>query len=751
MKKISLILIILLAFNIQAQKGEGGMWMPNTIKQVESDMQKMGMQITAEEIWSTENPSIKDAVVQLGNGCTAEVMSDKGLIFTNHHCGYDAIQKLSSIEHNYLEDGFWANSFEEEMYADGLTVTFIEDMIDVTDKVLYGVTDKMTVEQRQSTIDKNINKIKKGIKTDKFHNIKIKPFFKGNKYYMIKRVTFYDIRLVGTPPASLGKFGGDTDNWMWPRHTIDFSIFRIYADKNNQPADYSENNQPYKPKKFLKINLDDLQEDDFTMVVGFPGRTTEYLTSYAVKQKQDLRDPAHVAVREISLGIMDEKMAKDPAMKLKLASKHASLANYWKFFIGESRGLKKFHAVEAKQAYEKEFMNRINADPELKSKYSHILPELKKLYQKLEPFAVTQDYTSEIFGRNIDLPNIVAIADQLYSTAKTQGGDFYYNFVTPDGKKIKELYKEYLMKNIVKDFDKQTDKEIFAALLDFYLKKVDKKYISPELQQALAGKTPAQLADELYDNSILTDPKSIEELFDKEKFQDFADALTNDPAYKLFNAQQKWTDEKLSKPVNEINAKIDELMREYMKAQMEVFSERPFYPDANFTMRVAYGKVKGYEPRDAVYYLPFSHMYGVLEKYKPGDLEFDLPKDFIRLAEAKDYGKYAAQDGTLIIDFLSTNHITGGNSGSPVINARGEHIGLAFDGVWEGLMEDVYFRPEVSRSITVKDNAVLFTIDKYGHCKHIMDELTIVSHKGEKPVKKDKKKKKKRKKFLGIF
>ena len=743
MKKFNLIILLLIAFQINAQKGEGGMWMPNTIKQVESDMQNMGMKITAEEIWSTQNPSIKDAVVQLGNGCTAEIMSDKGLVFTNHHCGYDAIQKLSTLEHNYLEDGFWANSFDEELYADGLTVTFIEDMIDVTDQVLSGVTDKMTAKQRQSTIDKNIAQIKKETPQDKFHNIKIKPFFKGNKYYMIKRVTFYDIRLVGTPPASLGKFGGDTDNWMWPRHTIDFSIFRIYANENNQPADYSKNNKPYKPKKFLKINLDDLQEDDFTMVVGFPGRTTEYLTSYAVKQKQDLRDPAHVSVREISLGIMDKKMAKDPAMKLKLASKHASLANYWKFFIGESRGLKKFHAVEAKEAYEKEFMNRVNANPEWKSKYSHILPELKKLYQKLEPFAVAQDYTSEIFGRNIDLPTISMIAGMLAEQSKERGDTFY--------KMMKNRYKDYLEKNILKDFDKDTDKEIFAALIDFYIKNVDNKYISPELKEALKYKSAKQLADELYNHSLLVSKEGIEKLFANESAKDYTQMLNNDPAYKLLHAQQKWTDEKLSKPVNEINTRIDQLMSRYMKAQMEVFSDRPFYPDANFTMRVAYGKVKGYEPRDAVYYKPFSHMYGVLEKYVPGDLEFDLPKDFIRLAKAKDYGKYASQDGTLVIDFLSTNHITGGNSGSPVVNARGEHIGLAFDGVWEGLMEDVYFRPEVSRSITVKDNAVLFTIDKYGHCKHIMDELTIVSHKDEKPVKKDKKKKKKRKKFLGIF
>ncbi len=748
MKKISLLFLLFISISVFAQKGEGGMWMPNTIKQVEDDMQNMGLKLTAEDIWSQDQASIKDGVVQLGNGCTAEIMSDKALVFTNHHCGYDAIQKLSTIEHNYLENGFWAKSFEEELPAEGLTITFIDDMVDVTDQILAGVTDQTSAKERQTIVDKNINKLKKSTPQDKFHNIKIKPFFKGNKYFMIKRTTFYDIRLVGTPPASLGKFGGDTDNWMWPRHTIDFSIFRIYANDKNEPAMYSKDNKPYKPKKWFKINLDDLKEDDFTMVVGFPGRTTEYLTSYAVAQKQDLNDPAHVAVREISLGIMDKKMAADPAMKLKLASKHAGLANYWKFFIGESRGLKKFHAVEAKQKYEAEFTKRINANPALKAKYGNVLPQLKELYAQLKPYTVNQVYNSEIFGRNLDLPNIVGIAKQLKDDAKAKGGDMFFNYKTPSGEPVKKLYEKYILDHIMKDYDQQTDKDIFAALVNFYVKNVDKKYVSPELQTALAKQSPKELANSLYDQSMLAGKEGLDKLFGMKTYKEFSESLEKDPAYILMIAQQKWTDEKLSNPINQINTKINDLMSKYMKAQMKVFNDRPFYPDANFTMRVAYGKVKGYEPRDAVFYKPFSHMYGVLEKYKPGDLEFDLPKDLVAMAKAKDYGKYASPDGKLVIDFLSTNHITGGNSGSPVFNARGEHIGLAFDGVWEGLMEDVYFRPEVSRSITVKDNAVLFMIDKYAHSDHIMKELTIVSHKNDP---KPKANKKKRKRFLGIF
>ena len=713
-----LILIISFQFSIFAQTGEGGMWMPNTIKQVESDMQKMGMTLTADEIWDTSKPSIKDAIVQLGNGCTAEVMSDKALLFTNHHCGYDAIQKMSSVEHNYLEDGFWAKSFDEEMPADDLTVTFIDDIIDVTAIVLKGVSDDLKPSERQSAIDKNISALEKATTQDKFHNIRIKPFFKGNKYFMIKRSTFTDIRLVGTPPASLGKFGGDTDNWMWPRHTSDFSIFRVYANENNEPADYSENNKPYTPKYSLKINLNDLKEEDFTMVIGFPGRTTEYLTSYAVEQIQDIADPAKVKVRENTLAVMDKRMANDEALKLKLASKHASLANYWKFWIGESQGLKRFKAVEAKEAFENDFTKKLNENLKLKAKYGNVLPRLKELYAEVKPYVAVQSYASEIFGRNIDLPSIAMISNMLIERSESQGESYY--------KAVKDRYKEYILNNTLKDFDAVTDKEVFAALMDVFTKNVDAKYISKELSNALKNQTASELANDLYSKSILTSKEKIEALFAKKTSKEFAKALKKDPAFKLFNAQQKLIDKEVSNPVNKINEEINVLMGKYLKAQMEVFSDKAFYPDANFTMRVAYGRVKGFEPRDAVFYQPRTHLSGVIAKYIPGDKEFNLPQGVIDLYNAKDYGRYAAKDGTLVTDFLATNHITGGNSGSPILDKDGNHIGLAFDGVWEGVMEDIYYRPEIARSIHVKDNYVLFVIDKFAHCKHIMNELTIV-------------------------
>ena len=523
MKKIYYLVIVfsvLFQVILTAQEGEGGMWMPNTLKQVEKDMQQMGLKISADDIWNNNKPGIKDAIVQLGNGCTAEIMSNKALVFTNHHCGYDAIQKLSTIENNYLDNGYWANSFQEELPAEGLTVTFIDDIIDVTEKVLNGVNLQLKPEERQSIIDKNINQLDKETPQDRFHTIEIKPFFKGNKYFMIKKTTFYDIRLVGTPPASLGKFGGDTDNWQWPRHTADFSVFRVYADANNNPAMYSPENKPYTPKYSLKINLDDLQEEDFTMVIGFPGRTTEYLTSYAVKMKQDLHNPARVAVRERTLAIMDKNMANNETLKLKLASKHASLANYWKFWIGESQGLKKFKAVEAKESFENEFTNRVNKSRKYKIAYGTLLPRLKELYAQLEPYAVVQDYTSEIFNRNTDLPTVVTITNMLVERV-AQNGEGVYG-------QMKDRFKSYLLENVLNNFDAKTDKQIFASLLDLYLQKVDKEFISPELAEALQGKTPQQLAEEIYSQTNLASSKGIEDLFNTSSFEKFKNQLENE-------------------------------------------------------------------------------------------------------------------------------------------------------------------------------------------------------------------------------
>jgi len=378
-------LIFILFISVRPLLAQEGMWMPNFLSQNEEAMQKMGMKMTAEQLYSVNHSGIKDAIAIFGRGCTSEVVSNQGLLFTNHHCGFDAIQSLSSLEANYLDNGFWAKSFAEELPSPGLTATFVDKIIDVTSQVLAGVSDTMSPSERQSLIDKNIAKVQKDAPKEAYQTAKVSSFYKGNQFFLFIQTTYRDVRLVGTPPQSIGKFGADTDNWMWPRHTGDFSIFRIYANENNLPAEYASTNKPYTPKHFLPISLDGVAQDDFTMVMGFPGRTDEYLTSYAVKSKKDARNPAKVEVREAGLAVMDAKMKKDEATRLKYASKYAQIANYWKYWIGESKGLDKFNAVAEKEKYETDFTNRISKDPTLQAKYGNILPRLKELYAEIEP------------------------------------------------------------------------------------------------------------------------------------------------------------------------------------------------------------------------------------------------------------------------------------------------------------------------------------------------------------------------------
>lgn len=729
-------LTFVLIFFVQTIFAQEGMWMPNFLSQNEADMQAMGMKITAEQLYSANHSGIKDAIAIFGRGCTSEVVSPNGLLFTNHHCGYDAIQSLSSLEHNYLDNGFWAKSFAEELHAAGLTVTFVDKIIDVTTQVTEGVNDAMSATERQSVIDKNIKKVQDAAQKEKYQTAKVSSFFKGNQFFLFIQTIYRDVRLVGTPPQSIGKFGSDTDNWMWPRHTGDFAVFRIYADENNLPADYSPNNKPYKPKHFLPISLDGVAEGDFTLVMGFPGRTDEYLTSYAVQSKKDARNPARVEVREAALAVMDAKMRKDEATRLKYASKFANIANYWKYWIGESKGLDRFNVVKEKEKYETEFTKRINAKPELKAKYGDLLPQLKTLYAEIEPLGVLIDYNSEIFNRNVEMTSIASLLNQLVDV-HTNNGEAAYN-------QVKTRYSDFIA-DIYKDFDAGVDEEVFGVLLDLYTKKIEKKYVSELIQNGMKGKSGKEFAKDIYANSALKDGNKVIALIEGD-FKNLKATLDNDQMYQLMASQKKLIDENVNKTFAAKDAEIQNLMRLYMEAQMKVFTEKKFYPDANSTLRVSYGKVNGYKPRDGVYYTPFTYLDGVMEKYKPGDYEFDVPQKLIDLYNTKDYGQYGV-DGKMPVCYLATNHITGGNSGSPVLDAYGNLTGLAFDGVWEGTMADVYYTPETCMSIMVDVRYVLFVIEKLGGAKNIIDELTIVHPKksGKKEVKSNKKGKKSKK------
>ena len=710
-----------LLFIFQFTFAQEGMWMPNQLSQNEADMQDMGMQMSIEDIYKFQDPSIKDAIAIFGRGCTSEVVSPNGLLFTNHHCGFDAIQSLSTMEHNYLRDGFWAKSFAEELPAEGVYATFINSITDVTEQVLAGVDQNMGMLDRQSFVEKNRQKVQKEAVKEAYQTAEVRSFYKGNQFFLIISTVYKDVRLVGTPPQSIGKFGSDTDNWMWPRHTGDFSIFRVYAGENNLPAEYSKDNKPYKPKHFLPISIDGIEENDFTLVYGFPYNTDEYLTSFAVKTKMDVTNPARVTVREAALAVLDKEMRKDEATRLKYASKYAGIANYWKFAIGESKGLRKFNAVAEKEKYEAEFTKRINQDPALKAKYKDVLPKLKKLYAATEEQQLLRLYNSETFGRNTQVPMVAGIVSQLMDMYDNNGEEMYNQY--------KGRYADYILGQY-KDFDAALDQEVFATLIGIYVKNIEAKYVSDPILDGLKNTSAHDFAAQVYASSILTDGKRITDLINGD-YKTLKKALKKDQAYQVANAQRKLIDEKISTPFNKLNTEIQEQMRLYMQGQMDVFKEKKFYPDANASLRVAYGKVRGYNPKDAVRYTPQTYLSGVMEKYKPGDYEFDVPQKLIDLYEAKDYGQYA-EDGKMPVCYLATNHITGGNSGSPVLDAHGNLIGLAFDGVWEGTMEDIFYKPEVCMSIMVDARYVLFIIEKFGGATNLIDELKIVHPKKNK-------------------
>ncbi len=712
---------ILLLFVLSFSFAQEGMWMPNQLSQNEADMQDMGMQMSIEDIYKFQDPSIKDAIAIFGRGCTSEVVSPNGLLFTNHHCGFDAIQSLSTMEHNYLRDGFWSKSFAEELPAEGVYATFINSITDVTEQVLAGVDQNMGMQNRQAFVEKNRQKVQKEAVKEAYQTAEVKSFYKGNQFFLIITTVYKDVRLVATPPQSIGKFGSDTDNWMWPRHTGDFSIFRVYAGEDNLPAEYSKDNKPYKPKHFLPISIDGIEENDFTLVYGFPYNTDEYLTSFAVKTKMDVTNPARVTVREAALAVLDKEMRKDEATRLKYASKYAGIANYWKFAIGESKGLRKFNAVAEKEKYEAEFTKRINQDPVLKAKYKDVLPKLKKLYAATEEQQLLRLYNSETFGRNTQVPMVAGIVSQLMDLYENNGEEMYNQY--------KGRFADYI-KGQYKDFDAALDQEVFATLIEIYVKNIDAKYVSAPILDGLKNQSAHDFAAQVYASSILTDGKKITDLINGD-YKTLKKALKKDQAYQVANAQRKLIDEKISTPFNKLNTEIQEQMRLYMQGQMDVFKEKKFYPDANASLRVAYGKVRGYNPKDAVRYTPQTYLSGVMEKYKPGDYEFDVPQKLIDLYEAKDYGQYG-ENGRMPVCYLATNHITGGNSGSPVLDAHGNLIGLAFDGVWEGTMEDIFYKPEVCMSIMVDARYVLFIIEKFGGATNLIDELKIVHPKTNK-------------------
>ncbi len=712
------LLIVCISFIARVGFAGEGMWLPLFLKSLnEAEMQEMGMKLTAEDIYSVNQGSLKDAIVHFGGFCTAELISDQGLLLTNHHCGYSNIQSHTTLENNYLKDGFWAQNHGEELPNPGLFATFIVRIDDITDKILEGVTDGMTEKERQSTIDKNIDALKKLTDLKSYEDYVIKPFFKGNQYFAFLTMTYNDVRLVGAPPESIGKFGSDTDNWVWPRHTGDFSLFRIYAGPDNLPAEYAEDNVPYKPKHFLPISLDGVTQDDFTMVFGFPGRTNEYLPSFAIEQLVDVLNPSKIAIREAALKIVDVEMRADPAVKIQYASKYARIANYWKKWIGESLGLKKTGGVQKKKDLEAEFMARVNKNKAWKAEYGGLLNEFQLLYAAIEPYALTHDYYNEVVGRNIEIMRIAGYMRRLVE-AYHENGETGYN-----------AYKERLnntLDNFYKNYRPDIDQKVFAALMEMYVSNA-KLGVADIVKQEifmLGTKDYNALAKHKFANSAIPYQQKLNKILEASP-EEAVKQLKSDPLFQFSSSLADVYNNKVATKYSEINASLSTLQRKYMAALMEVFPEKRFYPDANSTMRVTYGKVAGYTPRDAVTYTPVTYLDGVIEKYVPGDYEFDVPERLIDLYNEKDYGQYA-DDGKMPVCFIGSNHSTGGNSGSPAIDAHGNLIGLNFDRVWEGTMSDYNYDASICRNIMVDVRFVLFIIDKYAGATHLIEEMKLV-------------------------
>jgi hypothetical protein len=711
------LLLLFVAFQMQAQ--QGGMWIPSMLKGMnESEMKSLGMKMSAQDIYDVNQSSLKDAIIHFNGGCTSEIISPKGLLLTNHHCGYGEIQKHSSVENDYLQDGFWAKDLASELPNPGMVATLIVSIHDVTTAVLEGVMQLPSEAEKQKRIQENIARVQATFPKEKWQDNRIRVFYEGNQYILFVTETFKDVRLVGAPPSSIGKFGSDTDNWVWPRHTGDFAMFRIYAGKDNKPADYSKDNVPYTPKHFLPISLDGVAEGDFTMVFGFPGRTQEYLPAVAVEQIVNSLNPAKIAIRDAALKVQDGFMRKDQAIKIQYASKYASVANYWKKWIGESQGLKKSNAVQIKKDFEKEFQNRVTKSGK-SAEYGSLLANFEKNYQAIDQYALARDYFVETVLRNTELLSVGFRLYQLEQVFKARGEQAFTDRKNNTVKDLEGFYK---------DFNAKVDEKVFEQLMALYTKN------SPLLPADIKALDIKKTTALVYGKSKLTSYKGAQELL-KGDIKTVFKNLNKDAGYQLVKKLADNFYNTISPKYDEINLEIAALQRTYMKAQLELFPDGRYFPDANSTLRVTYGQVKGYSPSDAVYYEPVTHLEGVLEKYVPGDYEFDVPAKLIELINNKDYGQYA-ENGKMPVCFIATNHTTGGNSGSPAIDANGNLIGLNFDRVWEGTMSDIYYDPAICRNIMVDIRYVLFIVDKFANAKHLIDEMKLVHPKKQVSVSK---------------
>jgi len=707
MKKLTLLICFFLA--ITGVRADEGMWILKELNQMSAArMKELGFKFPVDSLYSETNPSLKDAVVIFGRGCTGVAVSRQGLIFTNHHCGYDAIQKLSSVEHDFLKDGYASQKLEQELPAFGLTVSFLKSTEDITDYILSGISPEDNEEVRESKIDSLSQEYLKKYENDDFINARIVPFYSENKYYVVIYEVFRDVRLVFTPPSSVGKFGGETDNWMWPRHTGDFSVFRVYANKENQAADYSEDNIPYTPKYSVPVSIKGYKENDYAMTIGYPGSTERYMTSWGITQMVESEHKPRIEVRGAKQDIWREAMNADDAIRIKYAAKYAGSSNYWKNAMGMNEAIAKLGVIEDKEELEIKFDQWVNADPARKGKYGDVLPKLENAYTQTMDIAAIQTYFSETFYNGMEIPRFANTFT--FVMDNTEIADKADDL----GARLRTPYKDYVW---------ALDRKVMPALLKIYAERVPAEFL-PDIYTTIQKKFKGdydKYAEWFYSNTRFTDLDDVIEMAQKGKTKD----IQKDPAIQLSNSLK----EVMTKIYGEImpySPQISEGERLFMAGLMEMQPDKAFYPDANFTQRLSYGSIKGYKPADAVIYDYYSTSVGVLQKQKPGDPEFNVQPYILNKIESGDFGQYADANGGMHVNFLSNNDITGGNSGSPVFDGDAHLIGLAFDGNWESLSGDILFEPELQRCISVDIRYVLYMIDNVMKCPRIIEELNIV-------------------------
>lgn len=708
-------LVVIVAFlSLLQLSAKEGMWIPILLEKYNfAEMQEMGFKLTAKDIYDLNNASMKDAVVIFGGGCTGELISKDGLLITNHHCGYRQIQSHSSVENDYLTNGFWAMNKDEELPNKRLTVSFLEYMEDVTDKVLDG-TQNISKEEKNKKVAENIDKVVKEARKDGKYTASVKPLFYGNQYFLYVYKVFRDVRLVGAPPSAIGKFGGDTDNWMWPRHTGDFSLFRVYADKNNEPAEYSPDNVPYQPKKFFPVSMKGVQPGDFTMVFGNPGRTMQYWPHQAVDITMNQRDPDRIQLRTKKLDIIGADMESDPKIRIQYAAKYAGISNAWKKWQGEIKGLKRLDAVNRKLAYEADFKTWAEANGTWDSQYKAVFENFDNLYAEYARYIKAYDFYSETVFRGVEL----------FRQARTINA-IINNIDNQQTEKVESMSAAMVkgMPAFFKDFNQATDEKLFVALMPALLEGVSAEFLPADFIEMMGKTSPEDLIEKVYRKSILLDQAKLEEILQSGAEKKIL-KLRKDPLVELYNRFNFKNETEIMPMVMKVSDEITANMKVYMAGLMEMKEGKAFYPDANMTLRVAYGKVEGYEPKDGVKYKHYTTLSGIMEKDNPEIYDYDVPDRLKELYETKDFGKYAV-DGEVPVCFTASNHTTGGNSGSPVVNAKGELIGVNFDRCWEGTMSDIMFDPDQCRNISIDIRYALFIIDKFAGAGYLLDEMDI--------------------------